>query len=65
MRSDYQLTDSLQQLVSNPNVKEEGNLYDYQPALDLTALLRSLDIPTTSWFVPLPTHTHTITIFLV
>ncbi|KAG4961698.1 hypothetical protein AAZX31_13G353800 [Glycine max] len=46
MRSDYQLTDSLQQLVSNPNVKEEGNLYDYQPALDLTALLRSLDIPT-------------------
>ncbi|KAG4955271.1 hypothetical protein JHK82_040971 [Glycine max] len=40
---------SLQQLVSNSNGKEEGNLYDYQPALDLTALLRSLDIPTTSW----------------
>ncbi|XP_028203619.1 uncharacterized protein LOC114387617 [Glycine soja] len=39
---------SLQQLVSNSNGKEEGNLYDYQPALDLTALLRSLDIPTTS-----------------
>ena len=45
---------SLQQLVSNSNGKEEGNLYDYQPALDLTALLRSLDIPTTSWFVPYP-----------